>query len=371
MTAPLAVYIHWPFCLSKCGYCDFNSYAAGTVDQAPWRDGLIRELEHFASETLGRTVETIFFGGGTPSLMEPGTVAAVLETVARLWTVAEDAEITLEANPTSAEAASFKAFRSAGVNRLSLGVQSLDDTALRFLGRAHDAAEVCRAVDLVARTFDRHSVDLIYGLPDQEPEDWRKQLTETLSLVRDHLSLYQLTVEAGTPFAKAGVPEADEDRGVALYEVTQEVLEAAGLPAYEISNHARPGAECRHNLEIWHGRDYLGIGPGAHARLTTDGTTEALHQIRDPGRWLNRVRERGHGTAGHNRLTLYERREELILLGLRLAEGIPAALAETLPGDRVIELIETGHLVQGPEGGLAATPAGRLCLNALLARLLT
>lgn len=370
MSTRLAVYVHWPFCLSKCGYCDFNSYAAGTVDQAPWRDGLIRELEHFAAETQGWTVETIFFGGGTPSLMEPGTVAAVLEAVARLWTVAIDAEITLEANPTSSEADRFTAFRSAGINRLSLGVQSLDDTALRFLGRAHDAAEGRRAVDLAARTYDRHSIDLIYGLPDQHPDLWRKQLTEALVLVGDHISLYQLTVEAGTPFAKAGVPEAEEDRGVALYEATQEVLEAAGLPAYEISNHARPGAECRHNLEIWRGRDYLGIGPGAHARITHDGTTEALHQVRDPRLWLDRVRGKGHGTAGRNVLTLNERREELILLGLRLSEGIPALLAETLPQARVIELIESGHLFQGPEGGLAATPAGRLCLNALLARLL-
>ena len=370
MSTRLAVYIHWPFCLSKCGYCDFNSYAAGTVEQAPWRDGLIRELEYFAAETLGRTVETIFFGGGTPSLMEPRTVAAVLEAVSRLWTVAKDAEITLEANPTSSEAARFAAFRAAGVNRLSLGVQSLDDAALRFLGRAHDAAEARRAVDLAARTFDRHSVDLIYGLPDQPPDLWRNQLTEALPLVRDHLSLYQLTVEAGTPFARAEVPEADENRGAALYEVTQEILGAAGLPAYEISNHARPGAECRHNLEIWRGRDYLGIGPGAHGRLTRDEVTEALHQVRDPKRWLDRVRERGHGTAGRNALTLDERREELILLGLRLTEGIPAALAETLPKDRIIEMIESGHLSQRAEGGLTATPAGRLCLNALLARLL-
>jgi oxygen-independent coproporphyrinogen-3 oxidase len=370
MTAPLAVYIHWPFCLSKCGYCDFNSYAAGTADQAPWRDGLIRELEHFAAETQGRPVETVFFGGGTPSLMEPRTVAAVLEAVVRLWTVAEDAEITLEANPTSSEAARFKAFRTAGVNRLSLGVQSLDDAALRFLGRAHDAAEARRAVDLAVRTFDRHSIDLIYGLPDQDPDLWRKQLTEALVLARDHISLYQLTVEAGTPFARAGVAEADEDRGVALYEGTQEVLGVAGLPAYEISNHARPGAECRHNLEIWRGRDYLGIGPGAHGRLTRDGVTEALHQVRDPKRWLARIRDKGHGTAGRNRLTLNERREELILLGLRLTEGIPAALADTLPQGRVIELIETAHLARGPEGGLVATSAGRLCLNALLARLL-
>ncbi|MEO5335484.1 MAG: radical SAM family heme chaperone HemW [Magnetospirillum sp. WYHS-4] len=371
MFAPIALYLHWPFCRSKCGYCDFNSVAAGEIDQARWRAALVREMEHFAAEAGGRTVESIFFGGGTPSLMAPETVAATIEAAHRFWRIAPDAEVTLEANPTSVEAGRFAAYRDAGINRLSVGVQSLDDQTLAFLGREHSAAEAQHAVELAARIFPRHSIDLIYAHPNQDRESWAAELKSALPLVRDHISLYELTVEEGTPFGRHGVAEAPEELGTDLYKITQEILCGAGLPAYEVSSHARPGAECRYNLHVWRGGGYLGIGPGAHGRLTgDDGTTAAIHQVRDPARWLDAVERAGHGTAGRTVLSAEERRDEAVLLGLRLAEGIGPDLAAGLPIDRIIEMIESGHLRLSNESRLATTPTGRLCLNAVTLRLL-
>jgi oxygen-independent coproporphyrinogen-3 oxidase len=372
------VYVHWPFCRLKCPYCDFNSHAAPAVDHARWRRALVAELRRAARATPGRAVASVFFGGGTPSLMEPATVAAVIDAVADRWPTASGLEVTLEANPTSVEADKFRGFRAAGVNRVSLGVQALDDGALRLLGRGHTAAEARAAVALAARCFERYSFDLIYARPGQTAESWRRELKEALVIAGEHLSLYQLAIEPGTPFHRDGVPAAPEGLAADLYAATQEALAAAGLPAYEVSNHARPGAECRHNLAVWRGGDYVGIGPGAHGRITgTDGTW-ALHQIYDPARWLAAVEEKGDGTAKRRLLGAEEREEELLLLGLRLAEGVDRRRFARLAGrglDAALDLARLRRLVDGgflaaDARSLTATAAGRLRLNAVLAALL-
>jgi putative oxygen-independent coproporphyrinogen III oxidase len=376
--APLAVYVHWPFCLSKCPYCDFNSHVAASIDQDRWAAAYARELVTYAGETAGRTVGSIFFGGGTPSLMAPASVAAVLDAIAALWPVAADVEITLEANPTSAEADRFAGFRAAGVNRLSLGVQALDDAALRRLGRGHSAAEARTAIDLAARTFPRGSFDLIYARPGQTTADWRRELDAAIGLARGHLSVYQLTIEPGTQYYRDAVPAADEDTGADLYDLTQERLAAAGLPAYEISNHARPGEACRHNVTIWQGGDYLGIGPGAHGRLTMRGAADAIRALHAPAKWLEAVERRSEGIADRQTLSLDDRAEELLLSGLRLSDGIDRVRFRALTGadvlafvdaDAVTSLTDAGFLVLD-DRHLRATAAGRLRLNAVLASLL-
>jgi oxygen-independent coproporphyrinogen-3 oxidase len=376
--AGFGIYIHWPFCRSKCPYCDFNSHVAAAIDQKRWRAALRAELNHFAAETPGRTVTSVFFGGGTPSLMAPETAAALIEDVRRQWPVADDLEITLEANPTSAEAGQFDAFAAAGVNRVSLGVQALFDEALAFLGRGHSVREALDAVALAADRFPRFSFDLIYGRPGQTISEWRTELSQALAHAGGHLSLYQLTIEPGTPFFRAGVQPADEDTGAALYETTQELLEARGLPAYEVSNHARLGAECRHNLTYWRGGDYVGVGPGAHGRLTLDDGTDALYQIHAPERWLSAVEANGHATAKRARLAPEERREELLMTGLRLRDGVNRARFRAQTGRDVTDSVDEQALARLLDGGfvtlgahsLRATPAGRLGLNAVLAALL-
>ncbi|MCH7863870.1 MAG: coproporphyrinogen III oxidase [Proteobacteria bacterium] len=375
----LAVYFHWPFCASKCPYCDFNSHvAAGAVDHERWRRALLAELSHYAEETKGRAVSSVFFGGGTPSLMEPATVAELIAAVRSHWQTDEDLEITLEANPSSAEAGRFRDFRAAGVNRLSLGVQSFQDDSLAFLGRRHSSAEARKAIAMAAEHFDRFSFDMMYGLPDQSPEDWRRDLEETLELAGDHLSLYQLTIEPGTAFYSDGVKATGEDTGAELFHITQDVLEGAGLAAYEVSNHARPGAESRHNLNIWRGGDYIGVGPGAHGRLTKDFLAEALHQIHAPGRWLQKTEDGGHGTAKRRPLSPEIRSEEILMMGLRLTEGISrdrfaAVTGHDLDGavgrDGLRRMVE-GGFVEADEAGLRVTSAGRLCLNEVLRQLL-
>ncbi len=374
------VYIHWPFCRSKCPYCDFNSHVAAAIDQDRWRAALARELAHFAGDTGARTVTSIFFGGGTPSLMEPETVAGLIAAVGDYWTVADTLEITLEANPTSVEAGRFAAFREAGVNRLSLGVQSLDDDALAFLGREHSAAEARDAITLAAAHFPRFSFDLIYARPGQTARAWRRELAEALDIAGGHLSLYQLTIEPGTAFHLSGVAAADDDRGAALYQAAREMLSAAGLPAYEISNHARPGEECRHNMTTWRGGDYVGIGPGAHGRLTGDGTgaTEAVNQTRMPAHWLAAVEARGHGTARRTRLRAGERSDELVMMGLRLAEGIGRERFRRLTGTDIgeavdgaaLERLRDGGFLVADDHGLRVTDTGGLRLNAVLVALL-
>ena len=378
---PLAVYIHWPFCKSKCPYCDFNSHVRERIDEARWRQALLAELAWWAEQTEGATITSIFFGGGTPSLMDPATVAAILAAIGRHWTMAADCEITLEANPTSVEAARFRALCDAGVGRVSLGVQALDDAALKFLGRGHDAREARAAVELARAIFPRFSFDLIYARPGQTPASWKKELAAALAFAGDHLSVYQLTIEAGTAFAtsfaRGDFALPDEDSAGALYEATQAALEDAGLPAYEISNHARPGQECRHNLAYWRGQDYLGVGPGAHGRLTSGPARFATRQTKTPETWLAAVEGRGHGTEEFVRLTPDERRGELMMMGLRATEGIArdrffAATGmgfEDAFGDRLPPLIE-GGFVNLDEHALCTTAAGRQRLNAVLGKLL-
>ncbi len=366
--APLALYVHWPFCLAKCPYCDFNSHVVERIDQAAWRAALLAELAHFAERLGPRPLTSIFFGGGTPSLMAPETAATVIEAAVARFPPTDDLEVTLEANPTSVEAAAFAGFRTAGVNRLSLGVQALDDADLKVLGRQHDAAEALAALDLAQRHFPRVSFDLIYARPGQTTEAWQAELARALARDTEHLSLYQLTIEPGTPYASLAaqgrlqVPE--EATAVALFELTQEMTAAAGRPAYEISNHARPGAEARHNLAIWRGQDYLGIGPGAHGRITLDGAVRAQRQHRAPAIWLDRVRQEGHATQALDPVSSEERREEIVMTALRLAEGLPRDLL-SLRDDKLRLLTESGDLLPD-DAAIRLTPQGRLRLNAVL-----
>ncbi len=379
---PLAVYVHWPFCLSRCPYCDFNAHVRETIDQDAWQDAYLTEISHVAALLPGRTVTSIFFGGGTPSLMAPATAGAILDAIGAGWTMAPDVEITLEANPTSVEAGRFAELRAAGINRVSLGVQALDNDALKFLGRGHDRRQAIEAVALAARLFDRYSFDLIYARPGQTVAAWRAEFDEAVAMAGDHLSLYQLTIERGTPFFRAERDGAfalpDEDLSVALFEATQEMTDRAGLPAYEISNHARPGGECRHNLVYWTGGDYAGIGPGAHGRVTQGGIVHATEQIPGPENWIAAVAADGHGTRRFEALASGVRIEELIMTGLRLAAGIErqgfAARAgleieDALEPRRLRRLID-GGFVTLDETGLRTTPDGRLRLNAVLAALM-
>ncbi|NBB82741.1 MAG: coproporphyrinogen III oxidase, partial [Alphaproteobacteria bacterium] len=341
-----ALYVHWPFCRSKCPYCDFNSHVREIVDHPRWRAALLAELDHVAAETNGRRLDSIFFGGGTPSLMDPATVAAVIDRATTRWRPAQDLEITLEANPTSAEAERFAGFRAAGVNRVSLGVQALDDAALRFLGREHSAAEALAAVGLARRHFDRLSFDLIYARPGQTPAAWADELGRALDHAVGHLSVYQLTIERGTAFesrVRRGVfVPPDDDAAGDLWDTTQDVLDAAGLPAYETSNHARPGEACRHNLVYWRTGDYAGIGPGAHGRLTLDGTRWATRTHRAPEIWLERVEAAGHGEHPREAVAPRARAEETLMMGLRLAEGVPLARIEADADRPWTEVVDAG-----------------------------
>ncbi len=370
----IAIYIHWPFCQSKCPYCDFNSYAKRGIGEEEYLRAITAELRYYAEQTARRRVTSIFFGGGTPSLMEPATVGTILGEISALWPVEPDCEITLEANPSSVEAGRFAGFRDAGVNRLSLGVQSFDDAALRFLGRAHTAGEARQALGVAARHFGRVNFDLIYALPGQAPQAWREELTQALRLGPGHLSLYQLTIEPGTTFAhmhrngKLQVPAGELSAG--LYELTQELCEAAGLPAYEVSNHARPGQESRHNLTYWRYGGYIGAGPGAHGRISAGKSRIATAAISAPAAWTAQVFERGHGCEEACELSSREQAEEMLLMGLRLREGLDAGSLQARTGYRLepaglAKLEEEGLLCR--EGGhICTTAPGRLVLNALI-----
>jgi putative oxygen-independent coproporphyrinogen III oxidase len=375
------IYIHWPFCRSKCPYCDFNSHVRESVDQQRWRSALLAELDHYAKTTAGRRLDSVFFGGGTPSLMPPATVAALIERIHHHWPDAPDLEITLEANPTSVEAANFAALAQAGVNRVSLGLQALDDGALKFLGRTHSAAEGIAALDVARRHFKRFSFDLIYARPEQTLDGWVSELDQALAQAGDHLSLYQLTIEANTAFEGAYRRGAftlpDEETAAEFYERTQDRLARAGLPAYEISNHARLGEECRHNLVYWQGGDYVGVGPGAHGRLTLAGSRISTRQHRAPEAWLAAVEEAGHATREYRTLSAGERQEELLLMGLRLTRGISRKrfrhaigreIEEAIAPSSMAPLIDGGFL-ELDEEGLRAAPAGLQRLNAVLASL--
>ena len=373
------LYIHWPFCLSKCPYCDFNSHVrhAG-VDEARFARAFAAEIAATAARLPGRTVSTIFFGGGTPSLMQPATVGAVLDAVAGHWPIAGDVEVSLEANPTSVEATRFRGFRAAGINRVSLGVQALDDAALKALGRLHSAQEALEAVAIARSTFERYSFDLIYARPGQTPQAWAAELERAIEDAGEHLSLYQLTIEQETPFAalhaagKLLIPGDDTAR--ALYDATQEVCTSAGLTAYEISNHARPGGECRHNLVYWRAQEYAGIGPGAHGRLDIAAERRATATEKRPQDWLSRVESLGHGIVSDEALTQEQIADEFLLMGLRLAEGIDPARYARLAGRpldprRVALLREQGALERTPDGRLRLTLAGFPLLDAVIADL--
>jgi putative oxygen-independent coproporphyrinogen III oxidase len=373
------VYLHWPFCLSKCPYCDFNSHVRhAPIDEDRFARAFAREIETTAARTPGREVSSIFLGGGTPSLMRPQTVGAILDAIARHWRVAAGAEVTLEANPTSVEATRFGGYRAAGVNRVSLGVQALDDASLKALGRLHTAREALDAVAIARSAFDRYSFDLIYARPDQTPQMWADELKLAISEAAEHLSLYQLTIEEGTPFfglhAAGKLKTPDEATARALYDVTQEVCAAHGLPSYEISNHARAGAECQHNLVYWRGEEYAGIGPGAHGRLDVDGVRHAIATERRPEAWLMRVEATGDGVVTDDVLNSEERADEFLLMGLRLTEGIDpqryAALSGRTLDPRRIELLAgEGAITVDPSGRLRVTQAGFPVLDAVVADL--
>jgi putative oxygen-independent coproporphyrinogen III oxidase len=373
------VYVHWPFCLSKCPYCDFNSHVRReAIDEPRWIRAFAAEIAVTAARISSRTVSSIFFGGGTPSLMRPATVDAVLDAVARHWRLADDVEITLEANPTSVEAERFRGYRVAGVNRVSLGVQALDDGVLLALGRTHSAREALDAVAIARAAFDRYSFDLIYARPQQTVEQWSSELRSALAQAGEHVSLYQLTIEPETPYAQlhaAGkLPVPDKDTARALFEVTQEICAAQGLPAYEISNHARAGGECRHNLIYWRGHEYAGIGPGAHGRLDIAGDRHATATEKRPEAWLARVEQSGDGLVSDEILTLAERADEFLLMGLRLAEGIDPKRYEQIAGrslqtKRIAFLHQHGFVETTRGGRLRATPTGMPVLDSVVADL--
>jgi oxygen-independent coproporphyrinogen-3 oxidase len=373
------VYLHWPFCLSKCPYCDFNSHVRhAPIDEDRVARALAREIETTAARTPGREVSSIFLGGGTPSLMRPQTVGAILDAIGKHWHVAAGAEVTLEANPTSVEATRFGGYRVAGVNRVSLGVQALDDASLKALGRLHTAREALDAVAIARAAFDRYSFDLIYARPDQTPRMWADELKLAIAEAAEHLSLYQLTIEPETPFfglhAAGKLKTPDEATARALYDVTQEVCAAHGLPSYEISNHARAGAECQHNLVYWRGEEYAGIGPGAHGRLDVDGTRHAVATEKRPEAWLMRVEATGDGVVTDDVLNSEERADEFLLMGLRLTEGIDpqryAALSgRALDPRRIALLAGEGAITVDESGRLRVTQAGFPVLDAVVADL--
>ncbi len=377
------VYVHWPFCQSKCPYCDFNSHVRETIDEARWRAALTAEIAHMAQVAPGRTVTSIFFGGGTPSLMDPATVGAALDAIAAHWPLAGDAEVTLEANPGSVEAGRFAGYRAAGVGRVSLGVQALDDTALKALGRRHDHAEALAAIAIAREHFPRMSFDLIYARPHQSPADWEAELSRALAYGTDHLSLYQLTIEPGTAFhtlhRRGDLVVPCEDDQAAMYEATQAMTAEAGLPPYEVSNHARPGQESRHNVLYWRSGEWVGIGPGAHGRLNAPGGISiARRQEKAPETWLGAVVSQGHGTAETVEIGGEERVAEVLMMGLRLVEGLRESdvlratgreLDHVVPAARLAPLFAGGLLVREP-GRLRATAAGRQVLNGVLDRLL-
>jgi putative oxygen-independent coproporphyrinogen III oxidase len=374
---PLAVYIHWPFCVSKCPYCDFNSHVRATVDEAGWRDALLADLAFEAALTPDHTVTSIFFGGGTPSLMAPATVAAVIDAVARHWTVAADCEITLEANPNSVEAARFAGYAAAGVGRVSLGVQALDDVALKQLGRAHSVHEALAALDIAQARFARVSFDLIYDRPGMTVAAWQAELTRALAFGTSHLSLYQLTIEPSTAFARAYADGKlilpDSETSADLFDLTQAMTASAGLPAYEVSNHARPGAESRHNLAYWTYGDYVGVGPGAHGRRLATAT----ERHKKPENWITAINARGNGLNIDAPLDVPDRAREALLMGLRLSEGIDAATFTARTGAGLWSSVDTGalatltaqKLVEPRRDRLQLTAAGRPVLNAILAEL--
>ncbi|MEQ1705924.1 MAG: radical SAM family heme chaperone HemW [Rickettsiales bacterium] len=380
---PLAVYIHWPFCLSKCPYCDFNSHVREKIEQERWKNALLRELAYMHSHTPDFIVSSIFFGGGTPSLMPADTVEALISRVGELWKNGDDIEITLEANPTSVEADKFIAFREAGVNRVSLGVQSLRDNELKFLGRGHSAQEAIRAIELARKTFERYSFDLIYARPNQTLQDWDNELSEALQLAGGHLSLYQLTIEENTAFhhaySKGGFILPDEELSEALYRLTEEKMCLHGLAPYEVSNYARIGQESRHNLSYWRGDSYIGVGAGAHGRINVDGRRVATQTLKSPERWLENVEKSGNAVEVWQEITPETFVEERVMMGLRLRDGINYRDFKEQTGYDLGEHINLSKrdfymgqgLLADDKNAIKTTLKGRLLLNKLTAELLS
>jgi putative oxygen-independent coproporphyrinogen III oxidase len=374
-----AIYVHWPFCLSKCPYCDFNSHVrAGAIDEDRYVAAFRTELAHRAAETKGRKVRSIFFGGGTPSLMRPQTVQHIIDAVAKNWAIEPDVEITLEANPTSVEAGRFRGYRAAGVNRLSIGVQALNDADLKALGRRHSVAEAIAAVKTAQGIFPRTSFDLIYARPGQTEWAWRAELTEAMKMAGEHLSLYQLTIEPDTIFERlfrlGKLVTPDEDLARALFDATQEIGEAHGLPAYEVSNHARPGAESRHNLVYWRCGEYAGVGPGAHGRVGVGAARRAQATEKHPEMWLAQVESEGQGLIENVLLTPEEQSDEFLLMGLRLREGVDVARYQALSGKtlrrgQIDELAADGFISEDAAGRLRVTPMGTPLLDTIVADL--
>ena len=373
------LYIHWPFCEAKCPYCDFNSHVSAAVDHAAWRAAYLRELERAAAETPGRILDSIFFGGGTPSLMEPETVAAIIETARRLWPTSNSFEVTLEANPGSVEAGRFLAFREGGINRISMGIQALNDADLKRLGRLHSVADARKAFDIARTTFDRVSFDLIYGRQDQTLDDWTAELKEALSMVVDHLSLYQLTIENGTAFGDRyargklrGLPT--EDLGADMFTATRQICGEMGMPAYEVSNHAHDGAESRHNLIYWQYGDYVGIGPGAHGRVTIEGQKWATEQFSSPRRWLA-TEASGSPEKPRTALSRAEQAQEFLLMGLRLSEGVELHRYESLAGHKLnsdaIEHLQKIGMIRATKDRISVTEQGVTVLNSVLSELVS
>lgn len=372
------LYLHWPFCQSKCPYCDFNSHVAARIDQQAWAAAYLIELDRYAALTPDRTLDSVFFGGGTPSLMDPEIVDAILTKIRALWAVSNQFEVTLEANPTSVEAGRFAAYRAAGVNRVSMGVQALNDPDLKALGRLHSVAEAQAAFNIARSTFDRVSFDLIYARQHQTLDQWRSELTEALSMAIDHLSLYQLTIEDGTAFGARhaagglhGLPS--DDRAVDMFELTQELCDAAGLPAYEVSNHAAPDAQSRHNLIYWRGGDYIGVGPGAHGRITLDGIRYATEAISQPGAWMAKVKQDLIPEVSRETLSAQDHADEMLLMGLRLSEGIDTERFTKVRGTplnpKALTNLQELALIELDGTTLRTTANGRMVLNGILREL--
>ncbi|MDX2073306.1 MAG: radical SAM family heme chaperone HemW [Alphaproteobacteria bacterium] len=371
---PLAVYIHWPFCKAKCPYCDFNSHVRDRVDFSAWKKALLTELEHMATLAPERIVTSIFFGGGTPSLMPPEIAEAAIARVRALWPCDENSEITLEANPTSVEADTFPAFKQAGINRLSIGVQSLRPEALKFLGREHSADEAMQALALARKYFERYSFDLIYARPGHTPQEWEDELREALALARGHISLYQLTIEENTAFhtayAKGAFTLPDEETAAQLYELTTRITGEHGMTAYEVSNYAAPGHESRHNMAYWLGHDYIGVGPGAHGRLYLEGVRHATLNLKSPERWLSAVSEQGHGLESNLPMTAQTIAEERLMMGLRITGGLPVSEVRDYIDEKKRRMAIAEGLLEHDEAHLIPTAKGRLVLTSLTKLLL-
>ena len=375
----ISLYIHWPFCDAKCPYCDFNAHVKTSINQKKWLKSLQKEILYYSLQTKGRVITSIFFGGGTPSLIQPNIICEILTTIHQYWITKPNIEITLEANPTSIETQRLFEFKSIGINRVSIGIQSLNKSALKFLGRNHTDKEARKAINEARKVFSNYSFDFIYTRPQQSIIAWQRELRDILKIVGGHLSLYQLNIEPGTPYSKQGIQMPSNEVSAEFYEKTNQIMELAGLPSYEISNYASPGFECLHNLNYWRGGDYIGIGPGAHGRITQNGNVFSTYQIYEPNTWQKSIDKRGHGTAKRKIMSQQNRAEELIMLGLRATEGlnkknfqkqVKRPFNSFINTKNFYNMVENNFLIE-TSSSIKATLSGRMCLNLVLEKLLT